>query len=687
MIDQKQFVQSILTSIIAALVMASPLLAADQDDVEIDEIIVTVTRMEISIHDVARSVTVVDKQRIQLATQQLGLDEALAGTPGVYMQNRYNFAQDLRIAIRGFGARSSFGIRGIKVIVDGIPERLPDGQASVDSIDLGSAQRIEVLRGPSSSLYGNASGGVIAIASELGGDTSYVEGRIAGGEYGYSQLQLKSVGKLASANVLFSVARTELDGYREHADARGTIINSRLGVPLGQTDELLFSLSLTDQPEADDPGGIDAAQAASDPSSARDRNVQFDSGEALQQQKFGVVYRRTRPAGELTLRNYYAWRDFSNKLPFVDGGAVDLDRFFSGVGAQYSVRAGLPAPLSLTFGVDYDRQDDDRVRFDNNDGVLGDASFDQNERVDSVGTYVQARYELTDAWSLHAGLRQDKVTFDVTDRFLTNGDDSGELRFDETSPSLAVNYRNNAGMLFASYNRSFETPSTTELANPGAAGGFNPSLNSQTADNFEVGYKYSAGDVHYELAWFTIDLNDELIPFELPAFPGRTFYSNAGNSSRDGVEAAVGWQYDSGWHVNASFTWSDFKFDDFVDDNGADFSGNRLPGLPERFAYLQLSYKGNTGFSALLEANYAGDLYANNANTVHVPSYTVANLRIAQEFDVGDWIIRPYAGINNLFDESYNSNIRINAFGGRHFEPAPDRHFYAGVVVNFSKSR
>ena len=661
--------------------------AQEPDTDQLDEIVVTATRIESSVRDVARSISVVGKERIQVGTQQLGLDEALAGVPGLYMQNRYNFAQDLRISLRGFGARSSFGIRGIKVLVDGIPETLPDGQAGVDSIDLGSADSIEVLRGPSSSLYGNAAGGVIAITSELGSTEPYVEGRIAAGEYGYSQLQLKSAGQLGRSDYLVNLSHTELDGYRDQSNTEGSLLNARLGVPLAGDDKLSFALNLTDQPVADDAGGINAAQAAADPTSARDLNVLFDAGETLEQQRFGVVYERARPAGDLTLRNYYTWRKFTNSLPFQDGGAVDLDRFFYGVGGQYSIGESLPEALKLTIGAEYERQDDDRKRFDNLNGVPGTMVFEQNEKVDSAGVYVQGEYDFDAAWSLLAGLRYDKISYDVTDRYLLDGDDSGTLDFDDVSPSLALNYRMDRGALFASYSSSFETPTTTELANPDASGGFNPSLVPQTADNFEIGYKRSHDGLYYELAWFTIDLQDELVPFELAAFPGRTFYANAGSSSRDGIEAAISMQYDNGLRIDASYTWSDFKYDSFVDDNGADYSGNRLPGLPEHFAYFGLTYVNERGLRATLETIYSGSLYANNANSDEVSSYAVANLRIAHEFDRGRWIFRPYAGINNLFDESYNSNIRINAFGARYYEPAPERNFYAGVVVNYSKAR
>lgn len=676
------------TRLLATLALASltlPLQAQDVTDSVLDEIVVTATRRGVSVRDVARSISFVDKERIQQSTQQLGLDEALAVVPGLYIQNRYNFSGDLRVAMRGFGARSSFGIRGIRVYVDGIPETLPDGQSGVDSIDLGSAQSIEVLRGPSSSLYGNASGGVIAVTSELGETEPYVEGKLAAGEFGFMQYGVKAAGKLRDADYLVNVSRTELDGYRDHAKFRGTQLNGRLGIPLNDTDRLLVAVNLADQPEAQDPGGINAAQVALDRSSARAQNIQFDAGETVKQQRIGLVYDRVRSAGTLTLRNHYVWRDFANKLPFTGGGAVDLDRSFYGAGAQYTLGDSLPDAFGLSFGIDYDRQDDDRQRFDNNDGVLGAQTFDQNETVDSTGIFIQGEYEFGNDWTLQAGLRYDELTYDVSDRFLANGDDSGTLDFDEVSPSIGLSHKLANGVLFASYSSGFETPTTTELANPDASGGFNQSLRPQSADNFEVGFKGGRENLYYEVSVFSIDLEDELIPYELPAFPDRTFYSNAGKSDRTGVETAISWRGDHGLGVDASYTWSNFEFDEFIDDNANDFSGNQLPGLPKQFGYLGFNYASDSGFSSVFEVIYSGDLYANNANSVKVSSYTTANLRFNFEFQSGKWMFRPYAGVNNLFDEKYNNNIRINAFGSRFFEPAPGRHVYVGVVANYAR--
>ena len=646
---------------------------------ELDEIEVTATRLDSTLLRSSRSVSVVGKEDIQNATQLLAMDEVLAGVPGLYMQNRYNFSQDLRVSLRGFGARSAFGIRGIKVIVDGIPETLPDGQAGVDSIDLGSASRIEVIRGPSSSNFGNASGGVIAIETETGTDPGFVQTTIATGDLGYSKFQLKSGGKTENMNYLINFSKQELDGYREHSVSEGSLMNAKFGFNLSEIDRLKLSLNYTDQPKSQDPGGINLSQVNTDRKSARDRNLSYDSGESLNQKRIGLVYERNHSSGLLTVRNYYVTRDFSNKLPFKNGGSVNIDREFYGFGMQYQFGESLPENFSLTTGFDIDRQDDDRKRFNNDSGKLGSMSFDQQEKVSSSGLFVQSRYDMGN-FSISSGIRYDEVKFDITDRFLSNGDDSGEIEFDAVSPSFGLNYVMENGSIFASISSSFETPTTTELANPDTSGGFNALLKPQEANNIEIGYKSIKNDIYREIAVFNIDLNDELVPYELEEFPGRTFYSNVGKSSRKGIETLVSWSVKPNLTLDASYTYSDFSFDSFIDKNNKDFSGSKLPGLPESFAYLGIRFENESGLNMNFNLNYSGDLFANNANSVKVQAYTVSNFRLSYNINKRNWKILPYMGMNNIFDTEFNSNIRINAFGSRYYEPAPERNSYLGIT-------
>ncbi len=662
------------------------------DATQLDEIIVHATRMEKRIGEVPAAISVITKDEIQLGRQQIGLDESLSAIPGLFMQDRYNFAQDLRIAIRGFGARSNFGIRGVKILVDGIPESLPDGQGQSDGIDLGSIEQIEVLRGPSSSLYGNASGGVINITSERGPADPFVETRLTVGDFDFQKIQFKTGGNSGRLNYLFNISDMQYDGYRTHSETENTSLNARFIYEIDDESEFGVVLNVTDQPVANDPGGITLAQAQSDPTSARQRNVDFDSGEALDQQRIGLSYKKSfGERHEVRFRNHYVWRDFANKLPFVGGGAVQFDRFFAGGGVTYTYRNELwGRPNSLIVGTDIDRQDDDRKRFDNNTGVLGALTLDQTERVTSIGVFVQNEIALSDNLALTVGLRYDDVEFDVEDHFLGDGDDSGTRSLSETSPMIGVVYSpSEMTNLYATISTAFETPTTTEFANPSGAGGFNPDVDPQLATNYEVGIRGSLGEQNrYELSLFTIDVEDELIPFELATQPGRDFFSNAGKSTRNGAEMSFVSQPVEGLKISLAYTYSDFKFDDFLDDNGNDFSGNTLPGIPDNLFRGEVAYTHASGFYSAIDLLNVSDFFVNNANSAVNESYTVVNLRVGHAaLQFGDWILSPFIGVNNLTDEEYAANARINAFGGRYFEPAPERHFYGGLAIRYNFAR
>ena len=669
----------------AGLLIAAVQAHAQNDTLE--EIVVTATRIETPIAFVPGAVSVVGQDDIQVARQQLGLDESLTRVPGMYMQNRYNFAQDLRISIRGFGARANFGIRGIKILVDGIPETLPDGQGSVDSIDIGATSRIEVLRGPSSTLYGNASGGVISVTSEGAPENLEADVRLSAGSYGFEKLQFKVGDSGDKLGYQLSLSDTNYDGYREQSKYENKQLSGRFDLDLNEGRKLLTVVNLTDQPVSDDPGGINAAQAAADPRSARDLNLLYDAGESLDQQRIGFVY--SMPLGDkqtITARNYYAKRGFENSLPFLDGGQVDLDRFYAGAGFSYE-RDGffLDRPNRLIVGVDLEDQDDDRKRYDNNFGARGMLTFDQNENVTSGGLYLKNELSLNPRMDLTLGVRYDQVEFDVTDHFLADGDDSGDQTLDDTSPMVGFNYQIDDDLAFyAIYSTAFETPTTTEFNRPDGGGGFNSDLKPQFATNLEAGLRGGFGErSSYEVAIFDIRVDDELIPYEVPGSPGRDYFVNAGQSSRKGVELSLIAKPTDMLRATFSYTYSDFTYDKFVDDNANDFAGNTIPGVPDNVFYAELNYEHPRGWFGSWDVLYVSDQYANNANTAVAGSSTVSNLRFGWDGEVGSVTLSPFIGINNLFDETYMSNIRINAFGGRYYEPAPDRNYFAGINFGF----
>jgi iron complex outermembrane receptor protein len=685
------------------LVLGSAALAqapAENPQGPLEEIIVTATLLERTLEKTPASVSVVTEDDIQLARQQLALDEALGRVPGLFMQNRYNFAQDLRLSIRGFGARGQFGIRGVKVLVDGIPETLPDGLGSVDSIDLGATSQIEVIRGPSSALYGNASGGVISLTSEGGREVPQAELRVAAGGYDFAKSQLKFGGETGRLNYLVSVSDQELEGYRAQSNYENKLLTGRFDVDLGNDRSLLTVVNFTDQPVSDDPGGLTAAVAPVNPRSAAPNNVLFDAGESLEQQRIGFVY--TTPAGErgtITARNYYAWRDFGNLLPVLSQGQVDLERDFVGGGVSYRYDGfWLDRPNRFITGVDFDDQSDDRLRYDNVNGVRGPLGFDQNEHVQSYGVFLQNELSVSERVQLSFGVRYDEVEFEVTDRWFANttpdnpsGDDSGSKRFTDTSPmvGLVVELTDDVNF-YTTYSSAFETPTTTEFAIPGGGGGFNQALVPQAASNFEVGLRGAIGErQRYEVAVFTIDVEDELIGSEIPSSPGRFSFANAGETSRDGVEFSWMANPTDRIQTTVSYTYSDFKFDQFVenitiaDPDGVDRSGNVIPGTPENLLFAEFSYRAPRGWFVAADAMYVDEQFGDSANLVVISDYTLANLRMGYDIELDNLVLSPFLGINNLSDETYTANVRINAAFGRYYEPGPGRTGYGGITVNW----
>ncbi|MBM2830853.1 MAG: TonB-dependent receptor [Gammaproteobacteria bacterium] len=687
------------------------------------EIKVTATRVEKSLFKVPAAMGVINQDDIQLGRQQLGLDEFLVNIPGLFLQDRHNFAQDLRISIRGFGARSNFGIRGIKIYSDGLPLTLPDGQGNVDEIDLGSTRRLEVIRGPASSLYGASSGGVINIFTEDGPDTPFVQGRFNYGSYDFQNYQIKTGGQYDQINYLFNISRLNLDGFRDHSKVESNGINGKFRYDLDPTSNLTLVVNAVNQPISDDPGGLIAGEVAGTTTlaacraagfkvndgrkAAACRNVAYDAGESVDQQKFGLIYRKHfGEKHEILLRNYYLWRDFQNKLPAGGGGLlgnsvensawVEFGRFFLGGGGQYIYTDSFLGHRNrFTVGFDIDAQEDDRQRYNNVLGAQGALRFDQIEQVESRGVYAQNEFSLLDNLELTVGARYDVIDYEVEDHFLTDvtGDDSDSVDFDHVSPMVGLLWSPIEEInLYGNVSTAFETPTTTEFANPvasGTAGGLNTSLKPQTATNYEIGVKglIPAVPLHYDFAVFHIDTEDEFVPLTVAGAPlGRSFLENAEETTRDGYEALVSWQPIPGLTVTGSYTYSDFEFEQFTSTAGTVFSGNKIPGIPENQFHGEISYYHPSGWYGIWDMLHVDSLYVDNANILanQNPDYHVANLRLGYVREYGNFEISPFLGINNMFNEEYNGNVRINAVGGRFFEPAPPRNVYGGISVRFN---
>jgi iron complex outermembrane receptor protein len=679
-----------LKKLIALIVFLSInyLATAQKDTVaiqQLDTVLLQVQRIANTLRASTAAVSVYNGTPDDAARQQLSLQEYVQQVPGLFTQNATNFAQDLRISIRGFGARSSFGIRGIKLIVDGIPETTPDGQGQLDNLNLGITDRIEVIKGPSSSLYGNASGGVIALTTRsfdtLQGNFS--EWKAGVGSFGFQNYQVTAGLGDDAANYVFHANYGRSNGFRDQSGFEQINTNFKGSFRLRENLKLTTILNYSDSPEAQDAGGLTLEEVQQDKRQARQQNIDFATEEAVQQFKVGASLQWQR--SKFAVVDGYAFytnRDFTGLLPFEFGGVVDFNRNYIGQGASITFSK---KNNTVRAGYDFGYQNDARERFLNLEGETGEQTLDQDEQFTNLGVYILDHYT-SGRWLFTGGLRFDYNKLAARDNFLTNGDDSGDRVLQAVNPSVGVNYalktiKNSAAAnLFVNFSTSFETPGLSELsANPTGQQGFNENLEAQKASSFELGIRGNIGTLQYNITGFYIETRDELISFELEDFPGRDFFRNAGITERLGIEIEGSYAFAKAWQTTFSYTFSNFQFIDFA---VSDVVGNFfLPGIPKHNAFIGINYVSDNGFHVNLTTNLVGSQFAENENLVEVSGYQLLNLRVGHAFDFRESKLRPYIGINNVLNQEYTDNVRINAFGGRFFEPAPDINVYGGVVV------
>ena len=658
------------------------------DTLEVDAlspVAITASRLTTDAEESPMAISVLGKTFIQQGQQQIALNESLDAVAGVFSLNAENFAQDLRVSIRGFGARAAFGIRGIKLLVDGIPESTPDGQAQVDNIDVGIIDQIEIIRGPASGLYGNASGGVINIRTEQAPENPFIEGRLSFGSYGFQRYQLKAGQRIGKFQYMLYGARTQNTGYRENSKMKNNLLNGRFEFQPDSSSVFRLLLNYVNSPLAEDPGGLKLEQAEENPRQARDRNLSFQSGETLQQGRVALVYEKAfNKAHSFRLRSYYLSRSFANKLPFEFGGIVEFDRTYWGGGLNYLFKGQLLGMgYQFNLGMDIDKQTDNRQRFRNLQGQKGDMTVDQREEFVNTGIFLIQELKLSQRLSFTLGTRFDAINAAAKDNFLSNGDDSGKLNFWKFSPMTGLLLKlSRYHQLYVNIATSFDTPTLNELSNnPNAEGGFNSELNPQRATNYELGLKGQLGQkIKYDLAIFKIDLQDELVPFELQASPGRTFYRNAGRSQRIGAELSTQIYLTPQLSANLAYTYSDFTFQSYTTPNGV-FDGNVLAAVPKHAGFLSVNYTNKAGLYTRIQTRFVGKMFTNDDNSVSTDPYNLISIRLGYNKQFTHWLLEPFIGVNNLFDTVYYANIRVNAFGQRYFEPAAGILIFGGLRV------
>ena len=683
----------LLLSVLAHTLLVSGVSAAQvappSDTIRLEGVEVTVLRTPLRFLDAPLAVSIRGEEELRRARSGAFLEEALQGLPGVQVQNRYNPAVGERVAIRGFGARSQFGVRGIRILVDGIPATLPDGQSTLDHLDIGSLGRVEALRGPASALYGNASGGVLSFQTRRPpGVPVLLEGEVVGGSHGLRRGQLTASGTAHETGYLVTLSSMTWDGYRSRPQegAEGTYgeserlgLNARLLRPLaGGT--LALTLNVLDL-DAENPGSLPEAQRELDTRPAWGFNTVQRTGKEVSQQQAGLRWTGTTEGWDLDLSTFWIGRHVVNPIP---SAIIDLERDAFGLRTQFgrTLDTGWGA-LRWAAGVEADLQLDDRLNFGNQAGQRGNLTLDQQETVRSTGVFAQATLPLPTRGEVMGGLRWDHNVFEAEDRFERDPSEAnatGDRSMSALSPSLGIHIPLAAEThLFASVASFFETPSTTELANrPDGSGGFNPDLEPQRGLSGELGVRGEMDGLgNWELTAYRTNLKNELVPFEVPQAPGRTFFRNAGSSYHQGLEATLSARPLPGvLRAEFAYTWTDARFRDFELD-GVDLGGNRIPGVaPHRARVAGIWTPGDSRVE--LAGHYLHDVPVNDANTAAAPSHMLWDLRVAAP-RLGRLGLEPWLAVTNLLDRTHTTSVVVNAFGGRFFEPGPGRSVQLGL--------
>lgn len=657
----------------------------------LEPIQVTATRSPSQPSRIPGAISLITRERQHGYQPGRMLDEFARGTPGVFFQNQFNFAQDLRIAIRGFGARSAFGVRGIKVYADGIPLTLPDGQTQLDGIDPSMIRQMEIVRGPSASLFGNASGGMIGMTTlEAPQGRFTATPRQVFGQFGQFKSEIHAGGRSESIDYGWFGSYLRQLGWRAHSKTENLFSQLKLNFMTSDDTDWMLIFRKFYSPETQDPGGLTSTELLTNRKQASRQNQLFNAGERIDQEQFALRYRKAVSASrELTVTVHGLHRDFQNRLPFVTGGQVAFDRWVGGADIQFvSDHKLFKRPNRFLAGIDYGIQNDDRQRYNNHSGRRGALTLDQVEQVQSIGPFLRNEWQISDKLDLILGGRWDWLHYRVKDRFRADGDQSGSRTLSQASGTVGLVYHlADRHQFYTNVGSVFEAPTTTELINnpvgtEAGGGGFNPHLDAQLSLSRELGMRGKLAGFGYDTTVFFINSRNEILPFELSAFPGRAFFRNAGRSHRQGFEGKLVTPEWKGWQAQAAYTYSDFTFRKFADN--AALRGNALPGIPVHRWEGQIRYSHPAGFFGQFHVQRVGSFFADDANTVKNAAYHLGQLLMGWEVKYDRLESSLFAGINNLFDVRYNANVRINAAGGRFFEPAPPLNFFGGIRLRLA---
>lgn len=675
----------------------------------LNPVVISVTRDERSGFDLPASIDVVDRDQINAARALVNVSESLVRVPGIVAQNRQNYAQDVQISSRGFGARSTFGVRGLRLYADGIPATQPDGQGQVSHFDLASASRIEVLRGPFSALYGNSSGGVISVFTEDGGPKTVIEGGTTFGSDGTGRVGIKLSGQEGKASYVISASRFETDGYRDHSEAQRSSFNAKVKYTLSPDSKVTVVLNSVDMPGVQDPLGLSRAEYQLNPRQATPTAYTFDTRKSVSQTQLGLAFDHRISAQNSVQLTIYTGRrattqfqaiPVATQLPATHpGGVIDLARDYAGIDARWTTRGQLfDKPLSGTFGLAYDGLQEQRRGFQNfigtTTGVLGALRRDENNRVRSFDQYAEGEWSFAERWTALAGVRHSLVRFRTDDRYLSNGDDSGSTSYEATNPVAGVTFHVSDNLkIYGTAGRGFETPTLNELAyKPNGGTGLNLGLAAATSRQWELGVKSRAGNWQMVAALFRADTSNEIGVQTNTG--GRTTFQNVGDTERKGFELSATGDLSKSFGIYLAATQLDATYASGFKTCVASpcttptvsiAAGNRIPGIPQRSLYGELVWRhAPLGFESAIELRHVSDVFVDDRNSDKASAYTVANFRVSLKQQLEGWTLREFLRIDNLTNKQYVGSVIVNEGNSRFFEAAPQRTWLIGVSAAYS---
>ena len=659
--------------------------APDTTTTRLPDVQVEAARGAASVSTAPFSVAVLERDEPErLAEPGFSLAPALRRVPGVFVADRENASLGERLSVRGLGYRAPFGVRGVQVVLDGIPLTLADGQAVLGIADPALVRRAEVVRGPAAALWGNGSGGVLFLSTIPDGREASARARFVGGGYGGGRLEaetLAPLGRQGRHRIGAAVSHAQQDGYRSYSDVEVTrarvFTDLTVRAPGAQRPATTLRLvgAVEAMPFAENPSALTAEQVDQNPRQARPGSADRGAGKESTQGQLAATLSAPTALGDLTATAYGLARRLDNPLPI--DVYIDVRRLAGGTRLALARQTG---PVTFTLGADAAVQRDDRQNHPNDAGQRGPVrTLDQVETVTQGALFARARLDLTSfgfaGLAVEGAVRGDQIRFSADDQLLADGDDTGSRTLGAWSPQLGASYRFGPALFYASYATAFETPTTTELVNrPGGGGGFNPSLQPQRTRGVEAGLRGVAGAVLYDVAAYALQVEDALASEE--GADGRDYFLNRGSAAHRGVEAFAEWQPVPALRLSGSYAWTHLRFG-----SGGEVEGNALPGVPEHRFAGRARVERWGGFAAL-EVAAASGVYTDDANTVQTDAYATLDVSVgALGIRSGRATVRPFVHLRNALDRGYIGSVAINAFGGRYFEPAARRTLWAGVEV------